>query len=319
MKKLSYFLYRFKYRFAKQLKLKVPVDISLELSSKCNLACGYCYHSDPKSLPFERGLMNKETAYRAIYEAAQLGVNSLKFNYRGESTLHPDYTRITKLAKTLASGSTFIDRLANTNFQISPTIRDDRFEGLANLTKVKISYDSFIADVFENQRHKGKHSLITENIDMFYNHPSRIKSETIMVIQAVRTLKNKDEDIEGQAKKRWPEAQISIRDMVAGRVEKDVSNFEHRKRDFSNRQSCLQAHNRMIIHHDGRVGPCCPAIKNDLIIGTFPNQSLYSIFNGLPAKKLREELLNKTAFHMNPCRTCSSFESFKGFKPSWDS
>lgn len=319
MKKLNYFLYRFKYRYAKHLNLDAPVDISLELSSKCNLACGYCYHSDPKNLPFDRGLMDKKTAYAIIYEAAYLGVNSLKFNYRGESTLHPDYTRITKLAKVLAKGSTFIDRLANSNFQIAPAIRDDRFEGLANLTKVKISYDSFIPEVFENQRNKGKHSLITENIDLFYNHPARIKSETRMVIQAVRTTRNKDEDIEGQAKKRWPEATISIRDMVAGRVEKDVSKLEHRTRDFSNRQSCLQAHNRMIIHHDGKVGPCCPAIKNDLLIGQFPEQSLYDIFNGLAAKKLRTELKNKTAFHLNPCKTCSSFESFKGFKPSWDS
>jgi len=317
---LNYNLYRAKYRFGKYLPLKTPVDISLELSSNCNMRCSYCYHSDQENLLFTKGYMKTEVARKIIYQASDMGVNSLKFNFRGESTMHPDYTSITKLAKALSHGSTFIDRLANSNFKINKKVREEKFKGLASLTKVKISYDSFRKEVFEHQRAKGNHDLTTENIDLFYNHPERIKSETKMVIQAVRTKLNLNEDIKHECNKRWPEALISIRDVVEGRVDKDVDEFIHTDRDDSDRKPCDQAFVRMIVHHDGRVGPCCPATDNNLFIGRFPKQSLKEIFNSPAALTLRRKLWDKSAFRDNAaCKNCSSFESYKNYKPVWDS
>jgi len=319
LEKLNYNIYRLKYRFGQNLPLTSPVDVSLELASACNMKCNYCYHSDTKNLPFEKGFMSKEIAFEILKESAEIGVNSLKFNYRGESTLNPHYTEITKYAKSLAHGSTFIDRLANSNFKIPARVREDKFLGLANLTKVKISYDSFIKDIFEYQRAGGDHDLTTENINLFYNHPARIKSETQMVIQAVRTKFNANEDIAGNAKRHWPEAEISIRDMVAGRVEKDVTEFENKRRDFKERQACKQAFVRLIFTHEGKALPCCPSIKEDLVLGDKRTQSVKEIFNGFKAKQLRKSLKDKSAFEKNPCLGCSSFESFKGYKAPWNS
>lgn len=317
---VSYNLYRAKYLYGKHLPLKKPVDISLELAGVCDMACRYCYWSDPKNIPWAKSFMEKELAFDIIKQAAEAGVHSLKFNWRGEGTLNPHYSAITAYAKSLANGSTFIDRLANSNFKMRKSIRDDRFNGLANLTKVKISYDSFIKEVFEKQRAGGDHDLTTQNIDLFYNHPARIKSETQMVIQAVRTTLNKDEDILGKTKKRWPEAEISIRDMVAGRVDKDVSEYENKARDFSNRTPCNQAFVRLIIANDGKVMPCCPAIKEDIQIGDMHSQSVTEIFNGRRAKNLRKMLKNGKAFEkLESCKNCSSFESFKGSKVPWES
>lgn len=316
---LNYFFYRFKYRFGKILPLTTPVDVSLELSSSCDMRCSYCYHSDPKKLPFARGFMNKDVAMRVIKESAELGVNSLKFNYRGEGTLNPHYSLITAYAKKHAVGGIFIDRLANSNFKFHASRADSIFEGLANLTKVKVSYDSFRKSVFEAQRTGGDHAVTTKNIDLFYNHPARIRSGTRIVIQAVRTSRNADEDIRANVLKRWPDADVSIRDMVEGRVEKDLSELTHKTRDVDNRIACQQAFVRLIVHHDGRVGPCCPAIKNDLIVGDVNNQSVREVFNSEIAKQLRKDLKSGKAFASNPCSGCSSFESYKGFKPRWDS
>ncbi len=313
------FIYRFKYLYGKHLPLKIPVDIMLELASSCNMACTYCYHSDPKHLPFTRGLMSTKLAMSIIKEAAHIGVHSLKFNYRGEGTLHPQYRIITDYAKALAGGSVFIDRLCNSNFKIPPSRREDVFHGLANLTKVKVSYDSFRKEVFEKQRAGGIHALTTENIDLFYNHPARIKSETQLVIQAVRTKLNADEDIVQQSKRRWPEAEISVREMVEGRVNKDLGELANQKRDTSGRQPCNQAFVRIIVHHDGRCGPCCPAISNDLLIGNVSRQSLRAVFNSEIAKQLRKDLHTGKAFEKNPCLTCSSFESYKNYKAKWNS
>lgn len=314
--KLSHAIYRLKYRYGQYLPLKVPVDVSLELASHCNMRCGYCYHADPTHLPFQRGMMEYETAEKIIMQAADLGVNSLKFNWKGESTLHPDFPVLTRIARLHARDGVFIDRLTNSNFKF-PTDNEKIFEGLCNQTKVKVSFDSFDKKVFETQRAGGIWDLTYANLRKFHDHPQR--TETKLVIQAVRTTLNADEDIAGRAAREFPDAEISIRDMVAGRVNKDVSALEHRSRDASERQSCLQAHVRMIFNHEGKCFPCCPDIGEKLCIGDIRTNSLYEIFNSREAIALRKSLKDKSAFGSDPCLNCSSFETYRGFKPSWKS
>lgn len=315
VQKLNYFAYRLKYRYGKYIALDTPVDVSLELSSYCTNSCNYCYFADRKNLPFQSGFMDTDVAFKAIEQAAKMGVHSLKFNYRGESTMHKDFEKITSYAKSLARGGTFIDRLTNSNFNFRND-REDIFLGLCNQTKVKVSFDSFRKDIFEKQRKGSNYEKTIANINKFYNYPGRNNQ---LVIQSVRTNLNKDEDLNYEIKVRWPNATASVRDCVEGRVNKDLSETVVRRRDESERQSCNQAHVRLMIHYDGRVGACCPAIANDLLIGKFPDNSLKEIFNSKKAYMLRQELHSGKAFELNPCKSCSSFESYKGYKSSWDS
>ena len=316
--RLKYHWYRFKYRQGRHLPLRVPVDVSLELASACNQWCTYCYHSDAKHLPFTKGIMPSTVAFKIIEQSAELGINALKFNWKGESTLHPEFKTITHYAKTFAGGSVFIDRLTNSNFKF-PTNKDDIFDGLCNQTKVKISFDSFDRDIHNTQRAGGDWDLTFANINKFYNYPGRIKSKTKMVVQAVRTKLNENEDLVYLIKKHWPESGASVRDMVGGRVQKDLSALEARRRDPSARQSCLQAHVRLIFNKDGKAFPCCPDIGEKLELGDIRNESVKEIFNSAYARNLRMELKSGLAFHGDPCLNCSSYETFKGFNPNWDS
>lgn len=318
LQKLRYLKYRYKYNFSPYLNLKIPVDVSLELSSVCNQRCGYCFHADQKNLPFKLGMMKPEFAKGIIDQAAELGVNSLKFNQKGESTLNPHFKDITAWAKQYSKGSTFIDRITNSNFKFR-TDNDDIFEGLCNQTKIKVSFDSFNKEVMETQRKGSIHELALANIDKFYNYPLRIKSDTQLVIQAVRTKLNLNEDIYSMAKKRWPTAEVSIRDMVGGRVEGDLSALEHNTRENKERQTCLQAHGRLILNFEGKAMVCCPDLGGKICIGDAKTDSIYTIFNSDAAKKIRKDLLSGEAFKSDPCKTCSSHESFAGYKAAWNS
>jgi radical SAM protein with 4Fe4S-binding SPASM domain len=318
---LRYHWYRFKYHHGKSLPLRVPVDVSLELASDCNMKCGYCYHADQARLPFTKGVMSLDTAAKILSQAADLGVNSLKMNWKGESTINPDFRLITKMAKELAHGSTFIERITNSNFKFRST-RDDIFDGLMNQTKVKVSFDSFDKAVFESQRNGGDHTLTRRNIDIFHQmlwdaHRSGRKHPEL-VIQAVRTQANKSEPLADLITARWPKAKISIRDMVAGRVQKDVSALETRVRG-EDRQSCEQAHVRLLFNWRGDAFPCCPDIGENLKYGNIHQTSMRGLFNSAFAKALRSQLKDGSAFAFDPCRTCSSFESYKGFVPKYGS
>ena len=108
--------------------------------------------------------------------------------------------------------------------------------------------------------------------------------------------------------------------MVEGRLDADLGNLTNRTRDVSNRQSCLQAHVRIIFNWEGKAFPCCPDIKEQHLLGDIRKETLYEIFNGKRAEMLREKLLAKSAFKdLDSCKNCSSFESYIGFKPVWGS
>jgi len=315
---LKSFIYRTKYRYARSLPLTVPVDIALELSSICNMRCAYCYHANQATLPFKKGLMTRETAFDIIQEAAELKVNSLKFNWKGESTLNKDFFAITDFAKSLAWGSTFIDRISNSNFYF-PYNNTFILDSLLNQTKVKVSYDSFNRHVFEMQRANSNHKLITNNIDCFYNLLEKQGHKTKLVIQAVRTKLNKDEDIIELAKERWPKAIVSIRDMVEGRVDSDLNELTAKKRNYKERQACIQASARLVFNWEGTAFPCCPDVNEELALGNIHKKSLYDIFNSFKAKILRDELKSKAMFQSSPCKDCSSFETFKGYEAPFNS
>ena len=308
--KIKNAIYRYRYINAPKLNLTFPVDVSLELSSFCTNTCGYCYHADPKKLPFKRGKMTRELAIKIINESAELGVHSLKFNYRGESTMNPIFEDVTAHAKRLTRGLTFIDRVTNSNFNFDIN-REDIFRGLCNQTKVKVSFDSFRKDIFEKQRRGSNYEKTLANMSKFYNYTGR---DNAMVVQAVRTNLNKDEDLRHEILKRFPGATASVRDCVEGRVEKDLSEVVVKQRDTSERQTCIQAHARLMINWDGKVQVCCPDIKSQLLIGDANTQHVKEIWNSFKAYEIRKALLNKSAFDNDPCKNCSSFESYAGYK-----
>lgn len=289
--------------------------VDIQTSTKTFYAQGMpthnCYHNDKKNLPFPQKHMSYELAQKVLYEAADLGVSSIKTNFRGESTLNPRFHDITRLTKNLG----FIDRITNSNFNFHSN-RDDIFLGLSYQTKVKVSFDSFNKDVFEKHRIGEDYDRVIRNINHFYNLPNRHNE---IIIQAVRSDLNKNEDFENEVKRRWPSAKVSIRDMVTGRIDKDLSEMVHKERQ-KERVPCNQAFVRLIVLSDGKIAPCCPAYKGDLLIGDATKQTLHEVFNSKKAKTLRGLLKNGHAFEIfNSCKNCSSFESYKGHKIPWNS
>ncbi len=308
-------LYRIKYNYGRFLPLKKPVDVSLELSSHCNMRCVYCYHTDQDGLPFKTDYMKLGLALNILQQVVVAKIPSVKFNWRGESSLNPDYKTVLRYAADMFEKHGYpFDRLINSNFMFTKD-RSEIIRAMSRQTKVKVSFDSFIPSVYEHQRKWGIHKNVLRNIDDFYN----LGSSAYLVIQAVRTKANYDEDIRGEIKRRWPQAGISIRDVVAGRNEIDTSELIDDTRMGKGRIPCRQAFVRLIVAHNGDVSPCCPDIKQQLILGDANTEKILDIFNNEKANALRKSLLDKSAFASDPCKNCSSHESYAGYKPAWNS
>ena len=104
-----------------------------------------------------------------------------------------------------------------------------------------------------------------------------------------------------------------MRDVAPGRNEKDYDDLLVREND-QERIPCKQAFVRLIFAWDGTASPCCPNIGMQLKLGNIHDESMYEIFNGYAAKLLRRDLKSGAAFASDPCKNCSSHESFAGYK-----
>src|SRR5690606_37392148 len=107
-------------------------------------------------------------------------------------------------------------------------------------------------------------------------------------------------------------------DMVSGRNDSNLIDFERRKRSL-NRKSCIQAHARLIFLHDGTANYCCPDIEGKLAAHNIHKMTLSEIFNSQYARNLRRSLNKGKAFSQDPCKSCPSFESYKGYVHPWTS
>lgn len=254
--------------------------------------------------------MTLDTARKILKEASDFGVSSVKFNWRGESHLNKDFFEITSYAKELG----FIDRISNSNFNFD-TDSEYIFRAFCNQTTVKISFDSFNKDVFLAQRQGANFDRIFDNIDKFYHHPLR---KNKIIIQMVRTEANKNEDFKTLVNSLWPNAHLSIRDVVPNRV---VGGSDYTKLDLASqkRVPCLQAYARLIFDHSGNATCCCPDIETQLNFGNIHNKTLKEIWNNKDLKQLQRALKNKAAFEFEPCKSCSSLESYENYKHNWNS
>jgi len=319
---LSYQDYRKAWSDAYRIDPPIPLNIDIELASICNLTCPFCFISDgsfddmikkpSKDGKSRRRLMPEEMALRIINEAAEIGVPALKFNWRGESTLHPNYSEIMQRAKEWVDcnydngvhkcDSPFKELLVNTNANCS--FKD--IDGLMAATKVMVSLDSLNENTYQIMRRGGSlekaKSIINELIRR--KHPN-------LWIRRVITEDNKNEDFIGQVKATWGDSVHASEHYCFDRNKASNHEIVGCDHDYENERTyCGYPSQRITITSAGLVYPCCLDLCETMPVGDINKQSIMDIWNGKELKQLREELRNNT-FKSETCKSCHSWMSYK--------
>lgn len=285
---------------------EIPLNVDIELASVCNLACPFCFWGEADfnaemKKPADDGkakkrFMPKELAIKIIDEAQYIGVPALKMNWRGESTLHPDYTEILKRT---TCGNGFHDVLVNTNANCKETA----VNGLFLASKVMVSLDSVNPSTYQKMRVSGRLTVALETISklVLMKHPN-------IWVRRVITKDNENENFSRDVKNlfgdnvRVSEHQCFDRNVDEHHQISDPLRFE--------RTYCGYPSQRMMIASDGTVYPCCVDYDGTMSMGKYPEQSLLEIWNGEKFKKLRNELRNNI-FNSNTCKNCTSWMAYK--------
>lgn len=257
-----------------------PVHVDLELASDCQLRCTMCPYGDADHPYTQRGMMPRDRAARAIDEAADLGVSSIKFQFRGEPGLNKDLERHVDHARRRG----IVDRFINTNGLAMSRERIKRL-ARAGLTRLILSVDGASKATYEAIRVRANWEKLRQAFGWYVEAGHRVEVQMTAQpgneheVEAFRSL--------------WPGAsKITVKRVRARGTE---------------RAHCPQPYRRLVVAHDGIVFGCCWAWKNEFPVGRFPEQSLQEIWTGERMQQLRAHAKAGTG----PCATCEVGEAWK--------
>lgn len=283
---LSYQNYRQMWDNADNLTPAAPLNLDLEISSVCNLRCPFCYHSSP-DWKAKKQFMPLDFAKRVIDEAFCIGIPALKPNWRGEPTLHPDFTEIIRYAR-----PRFTDIIINTNGNWP----DAAFNGLLLADGVIISVDSF--EHYGRSRVGGDFAALIGNIRKLL----AFKTDSLTVeLRKVETEKNAAETFEQQCIEMFGAQCVPSVHKVFDRCKLEKVSTP--------RKYCGQPSRRIIVSSDGFIYPCCVDFNEEYCLGHFDGMPLLKAWDSGKMIRLRENL--KCGKYHGFCNNCTSYSSYK--------
>jgi len=256
-----------------------PLCVDLELAAICDLACPFCFR---QWIATPDKLMRKELALRILEQCAQLGVASIKLNWRGEPLMHPNLPEIIDRAKQLG----ILETIINTN---AVTLTEDKSRALidAGLDMIIYSFDGGTKQTYEQMRvgrfKENRFEPVYENIRRF----ATIRSEMgavfpITKIQMILTQETFGEQesffrlfsdcVDDVSVKAYTERGGSLPDLDESlrrqlqqviqekRLAEDAAYWRDMHGTLylaSGRLACEQPYQRMMVTYDGRVSMCC--------------------------------------------------------------
>lgn len=298
--------YRDAWENAAQETPPVPLNVDIELASLCNLSCPFCFIPDPSfdkhirqkaadGKPRAR-MMPKQMALRLIKECGQIGVPAVKFNWRGESTLHPDYSEIVGYAK---RWETIHERLANTNANCGPRA----VNGLMHTTKVMISMDSLVPSTYSVMRRGGNlekaKAVVRELIERGHRN---------VWVRRVLSKDNQGEDFVRMARLEFGVNVHVSEHYCFDRNAKSAHERPGCDHDGAARIYCTYPSTRLVVASTGLVYPCCIDLHEEMPVGDVSVQSLLEIWEGEPMRRLRSEL-TAGKLESAACKGCESWMS----------
>jgi len=304
IRKIKFYFYRLQWHLAPYINFKYPLHLDLELTSRCNLNCSFCFRQDKK---FVDGDMDVNKALKFIHDARRRGVKSIKFNFRGEATLHKEYTTLIKNAFCLGY---FIYVNTSLSWAMPVTMLKDMAKYVDVL---KVSFDSCVPDRYEKIRKGARFSIIIGNLWLLYDF--RIYFEMPKIVLSRRRIDGMESD------KYYKEYfghifKYDIRDamprnksMIKRKSEKDLYFVP----PFTYRKYCKHPSRRLIITWNGNIYICCVNYHEALCtrLGNINKKRLKDLWSSDKRKEIIRKLKKNDFNNLKCCKNCTSKDAFK--------
>ena len=275
----------------KKIIRKYPLQLDLELSSICNLACSMCFTTN---ISFKKSV-NKTfmlfSLFKKIIDEVKDNVYVVRFNLRGEPLLNPIFIQAIEYAK--SKGIKEVSTITNaSNLDLPLFIKSVK----AGMDRFTISIDG-LEDEYNKIRKPLKFKKIINNLEKINNYKKENNLiKPIIKIQGVWPSIKKNP-------KEYYNVVSKVSDIVAFNPLLDWLHNDNNI-EYVENFSCPTLYQRLVIGSDGLVLMCIGDEEGKHILGNANEDTIYKIWNGEEINKIRNIHIKNDFLSLEPCRKC---------------
>jgi radical SAM protein with 4Fe4S-binding SPASM domain len=305
--------YYFTILFKKPIQWGLPISVSFEPTTHCNLRCPEC-PSGLRAFTRPTGILQKDF-FKETIDDIHTRLLYLVFYFQGEPFLNPAFLEMVTYA---ASKKIYTATSTNAHYLTNETAKKTVESGLDRLI---ISIDGTTQEVYEQYRVGGNLEKVIEGTKNIIKWKKSLNSRTPFVIfqfLVVKPNEHQMNEVKKMAKElgvdqvRFKTAQVYDfetdpnglipTNSKYSRYRKNSNQKYELKNPLSNR--CWKLWHANVITWDGLVVPCC--FDKDALhqLGDLKNESFSNIWKNSNYKKFRMQLLNSRK-QIDICSNCS--------------
>ena len=316
-RKLKHLRYRLLWELQPMFKWsgRAPLAVDVELSSECNFRCVFCQKNDKEFWDKnEEEMMNWDTFKKIVDECVQMGVYSMKVNWRGEPTLNPhlaDYIFYMKQ-------SGIHEVMMNTNgSKLTVELADKIIH--SGIDRVIFSCDGISSETYNKIRRGGDWHKFIENVRMFDDRRKLFKSlgKKVPIVRINTAIMDENKHEIPLFQETFDGIVDELRFNTLYNPQKKNKFLGKRKREVK-RKGCPQIYQRMIVSSEGDATVCCADYQKKLKLGNIHSSSLSDMYQ-IDQEKIRDTHEAHNAKTLDGCRNCDLFSlsEKKGNKVVW--
>jgi len=298
--------------FKSQKAKGLPLSITIEPTTACNLGCPEC----PSGLKqFTRPEGNLKTDfYKKVIDEAKHHAFYLNFYFQGEPFINPDFLGMVSYAN---QQKMYTATSTNAHFLTDRKAKETVESGLSRLT---ISIDGTTQETYESYRKQGELDKVLEGTKNILKWKKELKSKTPYVIFQFLVVKPNEHQIE-DAKQLAEEMGVDeIRFKTAQLYDYEHGNelmpsIEKYARYKKKKDGTYQLKNKMlnecwrmwsscVVTWDGKIVPCCFDKDAKHQLGDLAQNSLKNIWQNEKYTGFRKALLTNRQ-EIDICQNCT--------------
>lgn len=304
--------YQLSRKFRRPLMKGMPISISIEPTTSCNLRCPEC-PSGLRSFTRPTGMLDPEL-FRTVIDQLAPTLSYLTFYFQGEPYLNPSFTEMVQYA---SSKGIYTATSTNAHFLNREVAHATVRSGLHRLI---ISLDGTTQDAYAAYRIGGRLEKVVEGTRNIISVKKELRSKTPHVIfqfLVVGPNEHQIPDVYRLAKELHVDqvllktAQIYDYEKGSTLMPKQDRFSRYRKNgdgsySIKNKldDHCWKMWHSCVITWDGKVVPCCFDKDANFVLGDLRKSSFAEIWNGQDYNAFRKSiLLSRNEIEM--CRNCT--------------
>jgi radical SAM protein with 4Fe4S-binding SPASM domain len=300
-------------RFSKSPAIKgLPISISFEPTTSCNLRCPEC-PSGLRSFTRPTGML-QQSLFENLIDQLHKTLSYLTFYFQGEPYLHPDFLSMVQYA---SSKGIYTATSTNAHYLKESNARQTVKSGLDRLI---ISIDGTTQETYQSYRVGGSLEKVIEGTKNILAARNQLKSKTPHVIFQFLVVKPNEHQIEDVHKlaKELGVDQVALKTAQIYDYENGssliptIDKFARYQKNSNGKYSiknklldhCWKMWHSCVITWDGKVVPCCFDKDAHFVLGDLTKNSFEEIWHGEQYQAFRQSLLRSRS-EIEICRNCT--------------